>query len=84
MGLDMLDVCSYAARYSAYNPIEHLWSPLSKKLSGVQFSAKANGDSKPPCQISELSKQEIQHKYYRAIDELCSIMTAISFTWQRC
>ena len=42
--LDMLVVCSYAARYSAYNPIEHLWSPLSKELSGVQFSSKATGD----------------------------------------
>lgn len=29
--LDMLCITSFAARYSAYNPIEHLWAPLSKK-----------------------------------------------------
>ena len=71
----MLDVCSYAARYSAFNPIEHLWSPLSKKLSGVQFSSKACGDTKPPCQISGLTAQEQQQKesevFDRAIVDLC-------------
>ena len=51
-GLDMLVVCSYSARYSAYNPIEHLWSPLSKKLCGVQLSSKASG---LPCQIAGIS-----------------------------
>ena len=30
-GLDVLGVVSYAPRYSAYNNIEHLWSPMSKK-----------------------------------------------------
>ena len=34
-GLDILGLVSYAARYSAYNDIEHLWSPLSKHLSSV-------------------------------------------------
>lgn len=76
-GLDMLDVCSYAARYSAYNPIEHLWSPLSKKLSGVQFSSKAYGDTKPPCQISGLTAQEQRQKesevFDRAIFDLCTV-----------
>ena len=33
--LDILSVFTYAARYSAFNCIEHLWSPLSNKLSGV-------------------------------------------------
>ena len=33
--LDMLSVSTYAARYSAFNPIEHLWSVMSNKLSGV-------------------------------------------------
>ena len=28
--LDLLCICSYAARFSAYNPIEHLWAPMSK------------------------------------------------------
>ena len=57
-GLDMRIVCSYAARYLAYNSIEHLWSLMSKKLSGVQFSSRAGGDTKPPCQIAGLTEQE--------------------------
>ena len=33
LDLDMLTVSTYAARYSAYNLIEHLWSPLSNLLA---------------------------------------------------
>ena len=36
---DILVVMIYAARYSAFNPIEYCWSPLSNKFSGVIFSA---------------------------------------------
>ena len=36
--LDILSVFTYAARYSTFNCIEHLWSPLSNKLACVQFS----------------------------------------------
>ena len=40
-----------------YNPIEHLWSVLSKKLASVQLSAVATGDNKALyyyiCGISE-------------------------------
>ena len=35
LNLDTLSVFSYAARYSALNCIEHLWSPLSNQLLGV-------------------------------------------------
>ena len=35
LGLDFLSVFTYAARYSAFNPIEHLWSVMSNKLSGM-------------------------------------------------
>jgi len=55
--LDVLVATSFAARFSAFNPIEHLWSPLSKKLDGVTFSAVAPGDSKPPSQISGISDE---------------------------
>jgi hypothetical protein len=34
LNFDILTVSTYAARYSAYNPIEHLWSPLSNLLAG--------------------------------------------------
>ena len=50
--LDLLCICSYAARYSAYNPIEHLWAPMSKRLASVRFSAVAEGDEKPPQYLS--------------------------------
>ena len=33
--LDILAICSYAARYSSYNNIEHSWSLMSKKLGNV-------------------------------------------------
>ena len=60
-GLDMFLLCSFAARYSAYNPIEHLWSPLSKRLAGVILPAKLPGEDKAPCQ-QRLSKQEMRQK----------------------
>ena len=73
--LDVLVATSFAARFSAFNPIEHLWSPLSKKLNGVTFSAIAPGDSKPPCQISGISNEEKSQEeaevFNRAIGQLC-------------
>ena len=35
LNLDVLAVFTYAAKYSAFNPIEHLWSLMSNKLSGT-------------------------------------------------
>ena len=74
--LDVLVVTSFAARFSAFSPIEHLWSPLSKKLNGVTFSPVAPGDSKPPCQISGISNSERSRKegevFDRAIHQLCN------------
>ena len=46
--LDIPGVVSYAARYSAYNNIEHLWSPLSKRLSSVILPSILEGDSEEP------------------------------------
>ena len=36
-GLDILGIISYAAQWSAYNNIEHLWSPQSRKLCKIFF-----------------------------------------------
>ena len=47
-GLDILGVVRYAAKYSAYNNIEHLWSPLSKSLSLVLLPSILEGDSGEP------------------------------------
>ena len=76
LNLDMLSVSTYAARYSAYNPIEHAWSPLSNLLAGVFFSSKMEGDSKPPCQQS-LTTEQIKEKEYCVFDK------AISTTFAR-
>ena len=40
LNLDLLSVSTYAARYSAFNLVEHLWSTLSNKLSGVVLPSK--------------------------------------------
>ena len=72
MNLDFLSASTYAARYSAYNPIEQLWSPLSNILPGVVFSPKLDGDTKPPCQQSQLSPDELRGKEYAVFDNAIS------------
>ena len=66
--LDMLSVSTYAARYSAFNPIEHLWSVMSNKLSGVVFSPTLEGESKPPLQQTNLLPPELVRKEKQVFD----------------
>ena len=33
---DIISASTYVARYSAFKPIEHLWSPLSNRLSSLK------------------------------------------------
>ena len=47
LDLDFLAVFTHRARYSPYNCIEHLWTPLSNMLSRVTFNAIYPGDKKP-------------------------------------
>ena len=68
LNADILAVMTYAARYSAFNPIEHLWSPLSNKLAGVIFSASSDGDLKAPAQQSGLSNDERKEKEKKVFD----------------
>ena len=66
--LDIMGVVSYAARYSVYNNIEHLWIPLSKSLSSVSSSvilpSILEGDSeeqnKQVLEIEERREKESQ------------------------
>ena len=60
--LDVLGIISYAAKYSAFNNIEHLWSPMSKKLSSVILPSVLDGDKDVPYKLTHLSKAEIQEK----------------------
>ena len=46
--LNLLSICMYAARYSAFNPIEHLWLTMSKKLAEVIFSPTIEDKNNPP------------------------------------
>ena len=69
---DIISVSTYAAKYSAYNPIEHAWSPLSNMLAGVIFSPKMEGDSKTPCEQSKLSKIQLQEKEFSVFNKVIS------------
>ena len=75
----MICITNFAARYSAYNPIEHLWSRMSKRLASVTLSAVSTGDSKPPCSIPGLSAEEEKKTevFDRAISELCHEMSLL-------
>jgi len=47
-GLDIFGIMSYAAQWSAYNNIEHLWSPMSKKLANVVLPHILEEEQTPP------------------------------------
>lgn len=61
-GLDLLGIVSYSAKFSAYNNIEHLWSPMSRKLASVILPSVLEGDDEPPCKQSHLSESERKEK----------------------
>ena len=61
-GLDVLGVVSYAARYTAYNNIEHSWSHVSRLLSSVVLPSVLDEDEEPPSKQSQLSKEECARK----------------------
>ena len=61
-GADMIIVASYAAGQSAYNMIEHAWSPLSNHLTSVKLPAILDCEDKPPKKQSVLSDEERAQK----------------------
>ena len=65
---------SYAARYSAYNNIEHLWSPLSKSLSSVILPSILEGDSEEPNKQS-LEIEERREKESQVFDNAMNLVT---------
>ncbi|KAJ8035130.1 Kielin/chordin-like protein [Holothuria leucospilota] len=70
LDLDFLCLSNYAPGQSAFNPIEHAWSPLSRKLSGVTFGAVLEGESVPPCaqnSISEKVRDEKERKLFTRV-----------------
>ena len=45
---DVITFTSYAAGQSAYNMIEHTWSPLSNRRTSVKLPPTLPGEDKPP------------------------------------
>ena len=48
----------YVARYSPFNPIEHLWAPMSNALSGIILPSKLEGESTAPASQGKLANEE--------------------------
>ena len=65
---DIFGVMTFAARYSTYNAIQHLWASLSNRLSFAVFSPIADGDSMAPAQQHGLTESEILKKEFEVFD----------------
>ena len=65
--LDLLTVTSYAAGFSAYNSIENLWAPVSKKLTGVKGNPCADV---APSLLPKLTKEEIEEKEIEVFNQI--------------
>ena len=72
--LDVLGIVSYAARYSAYNNIEHLWSPLSKSLSSVILPSILEEDSEEPNK-QNLEEEQRRQKEAQIFDNAMNMVT---------
>ena len=57
-GLDILGIVSYAAKYSAYNNIEHTWNPMSRRLCSVVLPSVLEGEEEPPRKQADLTNDE--------------------------
>jgi hypothetical protein len=72
--LDFVIHTSYAPGHSAQNPIEHLWSPLTRWLNGVYFKACMVGEDTPPDHQPGLSDADKEAKnmyiFNRALEHL--------------
>ena len=66
--LDAFGVGSGGGGYSAFNPIERSWSPVSKVLSGTYLSDKLPGESKAPINQSGLTADERADKEHKVFD----------------
>lgn len=56
LDLDYLFITINLPRFSAYNPIEHYWSPRAKDISGFVFLATLPSESKAPTEASEIAE----------------------------
>ena len=79
--LDFLSVFTYAARYSAFNCVEHLWAPLSNKLASIVFSPIYPGDKNPPIRQRNLSTEERENKERYIFDTAMERLSTVH--WNR-
>ena len=76
----MITFTSYTAGQSAYNMIEHAWSPLSNRLTSVKLPATLPGEDKPPNK-QVLEKEEREEKEKRMLDNAADILAKY---WDSC
>ena len=71
--LDCLLVTTHSGGNSAYNPIEHAWSVLSRSLSGVTLPFDMP-DEVPLAEQEALTAKEHSHKAAEAFDHSLSVL----------
>ena len=80
-GADMIVVTSYAAGQSAYNMIEHAWSPLSNRLTLVKLPAVLDGEEKPPNKQTNITEDERKEKEKLMLDKAADVLAQ---HWRGC
>ncbi|PIK44704.1 hypothetical protein BSL78_18455 [Apostichopus japonicus] len=78
--LDLLCSTSYAPGQSAYNPIEHLWAPLSKKLTSAILPDHLEGELPLPGK-QNISAQERTAKDQEVLDLAIGILRERLLKW---
>ena len=68
-GVTKLSCVTYPAGRSAFNPIEHAWSPLSNCLTSVKLAATLKDEDLPLCKQSGLTSEERSNKNAKMLDE---------------
>ena len=56
--IDVLVLTCYAPGHSRFNPIEHCWAPISKKLTGVTLPISVSEDVPSPWKDNTLVEEE--------------------------
>ena len=67
-GLDAFGMGSGGGGYSAFNPIERSWAPVSKQLSSVYLSDKLPGEDEAPIKQSGLTATQLANKEHVVFD----------------
>jgi hypothetical protein len=76
--LDVLVLGAQKAGASRFNwHIEHLWSSLSKLLTGITYDCCFPGDSKPACLISGLDAGEVKRRELFVFDRAAKQQSGI-------